>query len=336
MSIFLDSSVGFGPETTWGQPVVVSRFPEFVSETMALNKKLKQGKGLRVGSRVDRSARRVQVGYDATGDVTMEAFSKGQGLLWQWMMGAGTSTLISGTAYQQVFTLADVMPSMTMQVGLPTTGGTTEAYTYAGAQCTGFDLTFNQSDLIQVKATVDAQSLATATAYAPPSYVVGGSLFSFEGFALSTGTLTEPTSTALASATSPIANVQSGNITVGQTQDVNRYLAGNAGLKSRQLINGVRTIGGTLTVEYTDSTLAQAIINETPMSLVLTWKTATSIGTGLFETLQVVVPEIKLDGDLPQSNAGQLITHPVKFAGLDNLTATQPIWVVCQTADAAL
>ncbi len=338
MSIFLDSSVGFGPETTWGNPVTVARWPEFVSESLALNKKLKQGKGLRVGSRVDRSARRVEVGYDAAGDVVFEAFSKGQGLLWQWMMGSATSTLISGSAYQQLFTLADVMPSMTVQVGLPTTAGATNAFTYSGVQCTSFDVTFNQSDLIEIKASVDAKSLSTSTTYAAPSYLPSGSgsLFSFAGATLSTGTLTAPTTTALATAATPLANVQGGNVTVGQTLDVNRYLAGNAGLKSQQLVNGVRTIGGTLTVEYTDSTLTQAIINETPMSLVMTWETATSIGTGLYETLQIVIPEIKLDGDLPQSNAGQLITHPVKFVGLDNLSAAQPIWVVCQTTDTAL
>ena len=70
------------------------------------------------------------------------------------------------------------------------------------------------------------------------------------------------------------------------------------------------------------------------MSLVLTYTGgALSAGT---ETLQVVVSEMKLDGKLPTSNGGELITVGLEFTVLDNLTAAQPLWIVARTADAAL
>lgn len=334
MATFQDSSVGFALETTYGTGVTPTRFLEFTDENLQYNKTIKQGQGLRVGGRVARSGRRTVPASDVSGDVTMECLSKGQGLWWNLLMGAGTSTLVSASTYQQLFTLADVMPSATVQVGRPRTDGTVDAFTFAGVICDSFDITFNQADIVSVKATLDGRSVTTATAYAAPSYATGGSLFTFAGCTLQTGTLTAPTSTALASGATPIANVRAGDIQVQHGLFKDRWLAGNGGLKSQSL-TGLRTISGTLTAEYSTGTLRDAILNETPMSLVATWVTTTALSTGV-ETLQVVLPEIKLDGDLPTTNAGNLITHPVKFQGLDNLTAAQPIWVVTRTSDAAL
>jgi hypothetical protein len=54
-----DCSVGFVAETTYKTGVTVSRWVEYLDESLDWNKNIKQGKGLRVGSRVARSARRV-------------------------------------------------------------------------------------------------------------------------------------------------------------------------------------------------------------------------------------------------------------------------------------
>ena len=70
------------------------------------------------------------------------------------------------------------------------------------------------------------------------------------------------------------------------------------------------------------------------MSLVLTFS-AGALGVGN-ETLQVVLSEIKLDGKLPTTNGGDEVTVDLEFTALDNLTATQPMWVVTRTADTAL
>jgi hypothetical protein len=69
------------------------------------------------------------------------------------------------------------------------------------------------------------------------------------------------------------------------------------------------------------------------MNLVLTW-TGGALGVGN-ETLQVIVPEIKLDGNMPKTAGTNRATQALTFTGLDNLTAAQPIWVVGRTADIA-
>ena len=333
MTTFQDCSVGIVKESTYGTAVTVARFVEFTEETFDYSKNVVQGAGLRVGSRVARSGRRVVTTSEAGGDLTFEALSKGQGLLWEAMMGSGASTLVSGATYQQVFTLGDTPPSLTLQKGLPRVDGTVDAYTFTGVQCDSFEVSFGNGEIATVTSTWNARDVTTATAYATPSYASAPNLFHFANGAITSGTFTAPTATVAASSVTALANVRSGTIQVNHNPANDRYNFGASGKKAKPTV-GLREITGTLEVEYDSATFRDAVLNETPMSLIVTF-TAGGLSAGL-ETLQIAVPELKLDGKLPTSNNGELITVGLEFTVLDNLTAAQPLWVVARTADTAL
>lgn len=327
-------SIGFGTESTFKTGVTPTRWLEFLGdESLDLKKTVKQGQGIRVGSRVARSGRRVVTSYDYGGDVTVEATSKGMGLWWQALLGSGASALVSGSTYQQLFTIGDTPSSLTIQKGVVEAGGTVDPQTFLGCMISGFEIAFPNDDIVTVKATVDAADMVTATAYTAPTYAASPNLFHFAGGSVSTGTLTAPTSTALASAATPLANIRGGSVAVDHSLNGDRKNLGGAGKKSKQL-HGLSAITGKLDIEYDSTTFRDALIADTPMSLVLTW-TAGTLSTGN-ETLQVVLPEIKFDGELPKTNGTDLTVQGMTFTGLDNLTAAQPIWIVTRTADAAL
>jgi hypothetical protein len=329
-----DASIGLAVESAYGTYATPTRFIEFTTETLDWAKSVKQGAGLRVGSRVARSGRRVVASAAGTGDITLECNSKGMGLLWQACLGTGASTLVSGTTYQQVFTLGDNPPSLTVQKGLPQVGGTVDPYTFVGSMVSQYTFTFPNADICTLQAALDLGDLKTATPYAAPSYPTGGSLFHFAGGSISSGTLTAPTATALASGTTPIADVRSGTVVVNNNLTIDRYNFGGKGRKSQPTV-GLRQITGTLVVEYDSTTWRDAVMTDTPMSLVLNFTTPTALSSGV-ETLQIVLPEVKFDSPMPQTNATSLITTTLAFTALDNLTAAQPIWVVTRTSDAAL
>ena len=94
-----DASIGYKAESVYGTPVVVDRFVEFVDESFEWDPKRVQGQGIRVGSKVARSAMRVTTQTSAKGDMTVEMTSKGLGTLLAACMGAGASTLVAGTTY---------------------------------------------------------------------------------------------------------------------------------------------------------------------------------------------------------------------------------------------
>ncbi len=322
-----DCSVGLGIESVYGTGVTPTRWFEFLDESFGYSKEIKQGVGLRVGSRVARSARRVVASAEGSGDLTIEAVSKGLGLLWQLAMGSGTSTLVSGGLYQQVFTLGDVMPSATIQKGIPRADGTVDAYTFTGCMVESLTIDCPNADNVKVKTSWNAKDMTTATAYTAPSYATGPSVFTFAHGAVYSGALTAPTATALASAATPVASIRSGSITIKHNLKTDRYNCGGGGRKEKPFA-GIREISGSLVAEYADTAFRDAIVNDTSMTLVKTFTSGTDV-------LQIVIPDVRFDGDIVKAST-DLALQDIKWVGLDGLSAAQPIWIVCRTADTAL
>jgi hypothetical protein len=338
MASLQECSVGIIPEVTWGTPLTVTRWAEFTSESLDFNKAVKQGMGLRVGSRVARSPRRVVATSNPQGDVEFELCSKGMGLWWQVALGTGVSTLVSGSTQQQLFTLstAALAPSVTIQKGVVELGGTVDPYTYAGMTCGAVEITCPKGDIAKAKFSFLGKSLATATGYTAPSYPAAPvNLFHFAQGAITVGgAVTAPTTTAMASGGTAVANVRDFSLKIDNGLAGDRFNLGGAGLIA-QPTYGLRAITGNMTIEYDSTTIRDAYIADTPLAVTLTFTTGTALSTG-FEQFQIVLPEIKLDGDIPNANGTDLITLNVPFTVLDNLTAAQPIWIAQRTADAAL
>jgi hypothetical protein len=322
-----DCSVGLGVESVYGTAVARTRWFEFLDESFNFVKNVKQGVGLRVGSRVARSGRRVVASAEGSGDLTIEAVTKGLGLLWQLGLGSGTSTLVSAGLYQQVFTLGDVMPSATIQKGIPRADGTVDAYTFTGCMVESLTIDCPNADNVKVKTSWNAKDMTTATAYTAPSYATGPSVFTFAHGAVYSGALTAPTATALGSAATPVASIRSGSITIKHNLKTDRYNCGGGGRKEKPFA-GIREISGSLVAEYADAAFRDAIVNDTSMTLVKTF-------TAGADVLQIVIPDVRFDGDIVKAST-DLAMQDIKWTGLDGLTAAQPIWIVCRTADTAL
>lgn len=338
MTTTQDCSVGISAvEAAYKTNTTATRFFEFVDENFDWNKNVKQGKGLRVSGRVARSGRRVVPSANGQGDLTVECTSKGMGLLWQACLGTGASTLVSGSTFQQVFTLGDNPGSVTVQKGVPFVNSdgtfTVAPHTYLGGMVDSWELDFPNADIATLKTVWDFGDLTTATGYAAPSYSATPNLFHFANGSISSGTLTAPTSTALGTGSTTIADIRSGSIVVANNLTKNRLNYGGAGRESKPTV-GLRTITLKYDAEFDAITYRDAILNETPFNFILNF-TGGALSSGV-EQLQVIIPEVKLDGAMPNSNGTDLIIQSVTGEGLDNLSAAQPIWVVTRTADAAL
>lgn len=329
MTTFQDCSIGFVNEVTYKTFVTPTRFLEFTEESLQWDKNVKQGTGLRVGGRVARSGRRVVPTAAGSGDFTVELPTKGMGLLWQAAMGTGASTVVAGPLYQQVFTLGDAPNSLTVQKGIPRVNGTVDAYTFLGSMISEFEIDCPNEDIVTASFSVDAGDLTTAQAYATPSYS-NPNLFHFaQGVVALNGTLTPPTSTALASVASPAtASIRALNLKVTHNLTDDRYNFGGAGRKDKPTV-GIREITGRVTAEYDQTTFRDAFLSDSSVVLLATFTSGTDV-------FQIVLPEVRLDGELPETNDGELITVDHDFSVLDNLTAAQPLWLVTRTADTAL
>lgn len=334
MATLQDCSVGFGVEGTFKTYETPTRRLEFTEETLAWNKNIKQSAGLKVGSRVPRSSRRVIPTADGAGDVTFDLASKGMGIIWRALLGVGASTVVSGSTYQQVFNFGDSSPdSMTIQKGLVRADGTVDAYSFLGCMATSWELSIPNGDIASLKTSWDAADIAVDETYVAAAYPTTPNLFHFANAEIYTGTLTAPTATALASATAPVAGVRSFSVSNNNNPDVGRFNLGGGGRKD-QALQGMGEIAGSMDIEYTTTDFRDAVLDDSPMTALVTL-TAGSLSTGL-ETLQIALPCIKFDNELAKSNGGNLILQNMNYVALDNEVAAYPLYVVSRTSDSAL
>jgi len=83
-------------------------------------------------------------------------------------------------------------------------------------------------------------------------------------------------------------------------------------------------------------TLRDAYLAQTDLALLLTFTHTAVIGVGaLTPLLQVWVPLIRLEGELPKSGGGSVISQSIDFTGLDDLVHA-PIAVVYRSTDVAI
>ncbi|MEE2568604.1 phage tail tube protein [Pseudarthrobacter sp. J64] len=342
MTTQLDCSLGFKKETTYGTAVTVDRFAEFTEESLAREPTFVQGAGMRVGSRVARSKRRVLVKDQAGGDFTVEMVHKGLGPILEALFGVATSTLIPAQtgAYQQLFTptKTDPLPSYTIQKGIPPIGGgAVTAMTFLGAVCMSGEFSASAADIVKLKTTWNAREVKTDIAYAAPSYVVDPELFHFAQGAITIGgSQTLPTATAPATGGTVAATIEAFTLTYDNKIDEGGFNLGGGGKRIRKPVVGLADVKGKVTAEYSDTILRDAYMNQTPLALTLTFTSPVIIGTSANPVLQIHIPDLRLEGELPKAAGGSPVKQEIDFTVLDNLLAPLPIYVSLVTTDAAI
>lgn len=328
-------SVGYGVESAFGTPATPTRWPEFTEESLDYTPITVQGEGMRVGSRVSRSARHVIAGYDGGGGVTHEAFSKGLGIPLRAAFGTAVSTLVAGSTYQQNYTLGTAPSPLTIQKGVVQADGTVLPHTFAGAMCRSLEMSVGVSDIVKLAFDWDIRSMATATAYTAPTYVTGGSLFHFmQGAIVIGGTVTAPTTTALASGGTSVGNITGFTFNLDNGMGDARRAFGGAGLKTAAAVRGMATMTGTVTAELTDTVLRDAVLANTDLAMVLTFTSTEALSTGV-ASMSLWLPDVRFSGPMPQAT-GELVSLSLNYKAFDDLTASTPVTLSIRTADSAI
>ena len=336
MSTAQDVALTIAKETTYGTPVTVTRSLEFLSESLNFRKKVNEASAYHYGSRLASSAGRTLMTTDAGGDVKFELRTKGQGLLWQACLGEVTNTVTADAdTYQQVHTIGDPLPSLTVQKVLPaldTDGSFVDTpYTFDGVLVSKWTLEVPQAAPASLSLTFDARDVKTATAAVTPSYPSGDHLLHFGGACLYTGALTAPTTTALATATTPVANAKSITISGDNAlgSDKSYYFCGN-GKKSRPF-RGRTKVSGSLTVEFiAGGPFVTAFLADSAMTLLLTLTSLEDAD----EKVQVALTDLRIEGDLPQAGGDPgIIELKVPFTAYASAADENPLYVVVRTHD---
>jgi hypothetical protein len=183
-------------------------------------------------------------------------------------------------------------------------------------------LSVANGDIAKGKFTIDGAGFSTTTpTLATASYPVQGSVFHFAQAAITLDG-------------SSIANVKDFTVSVNNTLKVDRFNLGASGTKAEQGINGFRTISGSLTAEFTDTTLMNKFLSDSTASIVVTFTGAT-IASTYKETLSITIPAAKFNADTPNVAGPGVVDLSMTFDAFDD-GSNQPMTIVYQSADSAL
>lgn len=333
MATSLNRALVIKKEATYGTYPTVTTALEFTDgdTNFEAAPTLHLGEGVRAGALLPDGSRSVVVKLGGGGSVGVECLSKGQGQLWELGMGTASSTLVSGTTYQQVHTLAETLPSFSAQeqdYTIDAAGAFTSdtTRTWLGCMLTNWELVFG--DVVTWKAGVDAQTKATQSFVSVTLPSTAQNPYPKSGYAFTTGTLTAATTTALASSVTALAGVENLKIVCNHNLQLDR--PGSAGKKDKPVRQGVAEVTVSLTVEHRDNTTWEnAYANQTAVTLVATATGLTALSAG-YETLQAVVGDMRVTKLTPKTEGG------VPKLDIEARVMNSTFQIVQRTSDSAL
>ena len=335
-----DCSIAFAKESTYGTFVNPVRAVEFLTESLGWEKNVNQGGGMRVGSLVDRSTRRAVTSASGSGDVSMPLTARGLGLLWEALLGSSASNVVTGATYQQLHKLVASQGALSVQKGIYRAGADViDPLSFAGAVVKSVQLDSPNGEDIKVTWTFDIRDLQTTVPYVSVVALYPAAAtdeaFGFRHATLSIGgTLTAPTTTALASSTgAPSTCLRAFNLKIERDLTDNGFCFGQGGRKSKPSTKKVM-ITGSFDALYDTTAYRDAFLADTRQGLLFDITGDQDLSTGK-NRFQVALPDVRLNGALPNANDGDEIVVTHDFAGLHD-TTTEPLWVVTRTADTAL
>ncbi len=345
----LSGQVGTVVESTYGTPVTVTRFWEFLSETLTFDPGWLDGQGLKSGQAFKRASRTVQSRFDVTGDITMEhtdgsaASAAADSMGWWWKQALGsaitTPTVVLGTAYKQIHTPGSKAGFYsTMQVGRPQISGTTvQPHTHTGCKVTDWEFTCSDNQIAQLKCTVNARNELTSTGLAAASYPTPNGLFSFAdatNFKIGGTATTASGETTIASGVAIGSLVTAITLTGSSPMKTDRYGLGNAGLKGEPIENAIPTITGSLTAEYYSRTeLYDLFKANTTTALQLDFShmvnglDANGVASGPNPyLLSFVMPAVKLKSAAVNVSGPDVVPQTIGFECFDDGSGSNPVF----------
>lgn len=179
----INSQLGFKKEVTYGVPVVVDKFAEFMSEGVELETGRAQSVALRAGQRVARADRAAPYILGAKGSVSIEPLTKGFGFWLEHLLGSVVTTgPVTGAYTHSAFPGSLCGKSFTMQVNRPlgACGDTNQAFTWSGGKVAKWTLGMSVEGLLTLDMDLVFANETTATALAVASYPAGAYPFGWD------------------------------------------------------------------------------------------------------------------------------------------------------------
>ena len=295
-------------ESTYGTFVAPTTHLEFTKESLQLKKTTAQSAGIAAGRLLPLSSRRVVTQRQAAGSIDMEVTNKGMGVLLNTLMGSGGTPVqqAATAAYLQTHTLADTAgKSLTIQKGVPLTTGTVTDKTFVGCKIISAEFSCEVGGMLVATFEIDSKNCDETQTLAVASYA-SMAPFHFGQMAVKTGTYASETA---------LDGIRKMSLKIERPQAVDRFYAGQAGLKKEPISNDQVKITGSFETDYVATTLDDLHTSDAATALV--WEfVGPNIASTYDETIRFKIPAIRLDDAPPVVDGFDVIKPTFSFTGL--------------------
>jgi hypothetical protein len=321
MAVSNKAQLGVVAESVYGTPVTVTKFYDFISESVKREQERMESASLRAQHRVIGTDNWALGAINVAGDIEMEARPKGHGFWWGHAIGTAVTSQPdepgNPLVFLHTFTPADLPVSFTLQVGRPDLTDTARAFTYTGCRVTDWSLECGVNEFAKMSMSVLGRDETTATALAVASYATGNKPLRFvEGTVTIGGVATD---------------VKSASIQGSNNLSDDRYFLGSA-LRKQPLENALREYTGTFDTEFSTLTQYNRFVDGTEAAIVLLFQGATISTTYKYETK--ITMNVRFDGETPSIGGPEIMMQPVPFKVIND--GTTSIKVEYQTTDATV
>lgn len=318
----LAAQLGIGVESPYGTYAAPSRFlVGWLKGTPKFNPNRVQGGGMYAGEFVARGDRYVETTRQGSGTFTFEVSRRQAGLLIAHLFGSSAAAVQQGAtaAWLQTHALAadQLGKSLTLQVGVPDTGGTVRPYSFLGNKIQKAVFSCGVDEILTCDIDVDFRDLTEAQALAAASFPLGAGPQHFREMGVKLGTF---------GAEAAVTGVRKVSVSIERPLKTDRFYAGGAGLKQEPITNGPVKVTGTLETDYaTKGDFVDRFVANTSTAMVLEW-VGPIIASTFAYTTRFKMPQVFFTGETPDVDGpdvvGVKVPFEAKFDGTNNaLTA---------------
>lgn len=303
---------GIATEETFGTYKAPTRFYPIESESLSLDKNIIRNPGIRTGRFAQAANLHRATTRTAGGEFSIKLYDQGLGIILNQLHGETvTPTKLeekSKQVYKQTHKIGTTDPyakSLTAQVGLPDTGGTTRPKSITGCKVTSFGLSVEAQGEGMVSVGIDGQDETFSQSLAEATYDTDTLPYTFQQFEVKL-------------AGSKASNFRSAGMSIEVPYATDRYNLGNSGIKDAPILNGL--IAATFDVEAEFASLAdhERFTKQTDTKFELIGTGAEIGSEGETFRFKVTAPVTRVVASSPQLQNSDVITDSLSFEALDN------------------
>jgi hypothetical protein len=308
----LGSQLGFGLETTYGTATTINKFLPMLNESLTQEIERIQSEGIIPNNTTWRSDQWAPGNKTVGGDVGVELYDHGLGVLFRAIMG---NSVVTGTnPYIHTYAPGDLAnDSLTFQVGRPQVNGTVQAFTYKGCQVASWEMACSEGEIATLGLTLAGREEDTTIALATPVIPTALKPMSYNHGTISIGGVA-------------VANIKSANISGDNGMDIERRFFNAGGLIAQPIQTALRNYSSTLESEFIDMVSYDRFRNNTEAAFSLLF----TLGVNTVE----FKGNIRTDGATPTVGGKEILSQTVEtlFMGPTNDASTFTIVATNQDA----